>query len=525
MKIRLFLPLIGALAFGAPLSLSFSAEASAQDANAAPTTSESEKVETYADKLADAIFTARAGDCPAAIDVLVPELSAAEYDTLTPDAKRKAHAALLECALDEGRWPEALSSVNTLLDLVGDNGYLLWLKFLLGDYVDGQALQSLDAAGRLAAVDPQRLSRIEQRQIFSLLRKLRATVAGDMRLPFLDSLWKAEYRPSDPTESLDRLRMIYARLLRDRQMSSRAAKLIREIENPLLIAEYLIDRRYDGLKHFRDMPKLKAMPRLVEDFVSAAKQVSADHPDRLGARLDYIQALRLAGAYNAAETEAAKTSTAVMASNAQEAFVDYREFAHWILNEWAYTLYDLGRTKEGYDVLAGAAAMKESGTSNVSQLINLSSLLVYEGRHGEALTEIAKLDSENASPFGAMWAANVKVCARAFSGTLESADPDLAFVRENRSENRGAYVHTMLCIDDLDAAAAQMIERLKDLDHRVDALQALQLTLRPPSTLPVSLILRERFGTLRARSDVQAAVENVGRIIELPFYPTYWGEF
>lgn len=478
---------------------------------------------SYVDDLNRAIALAQAEDCAGALDILLPSLASPEYEALTHDSKALIHGTIIDCSIDEGRWIEALDSIEEHMKLRGENAHILWLKLLIGDIAE-RPLASLSAAERLADVAPERLRTVEIRTIFSLLRKLKTTDEGDKRLAFLDALWAAEYQPPDPTVSLDGLRMTYARLLRDEHMTARAAALIREIENPVILADFFIDRRFDPVNNFRGMPALEDLPAMVEAHVNASRQTTEDYPTLLGAQLNYVQALRLAGEFEQAEATAAALAKE-MGDNAEASpYEDYDDWAPWLLNEWAYTLYDLGRNDEARAALARAAEKDENGGTNVSQLINLSSLLNSEGKFDAALAEIARLDYDATSPYGVMWAKTVVVCARAFQGRLSEAEEELAHVRANGDDNVSALQRALLCINDIDGAAALYIERLNDPDNRGDALNALQTTLQPPHVLPIHAELRARLETVKARSDVQEAASEVGRLLELPFYPTYWGD-
>lgn len=491
-------------------------------ANSLPADNTAEDV--YIDDLNRALDLARNENCTGALDIMLPALQSPLYETLNAQSKTLIHRTVIDCAIDERRWLEALDSIEAHLILRGDTEYMLWLKLVVGNIAD-QPLKSLAAVERLTELAPERLHDLELRTVYSLLRKLKESQDGDERLAFLDLLWAVEYRPPDPIASLDTLRLTYARLLRDEHMTARAAALIKEIENPLVIADFLIDKRFDPVRNFQGLPTLQDMPALVVAYVDKARRKTESYPKHLSAQLDYVQALRLSGAFAEAESQAAAV-VSEMGENAEDsAYEDYDEQAPWVLNEWAYTLYDLGRNDEARTALTRAAAKDERGQSNVSQLINLSSLLQAEGKYDEAISQIGKLDLDVTSAYGEMWAKTVVVCARAFQDRLDEAADDLAYIRANGEDNVSALQRTLLCINDLDGAAVLYIERLNDPDQRGDALNALQTTLKPPYVLPGHATLQRRFETVKARADVQNTASEVGRVLDLPFYPTYWGDF
>lgn len=318
--------------------------------------------------------------------------------------------------------------------------------------------------------------------------------------------------------------MEYARLLRDESMTSRAAAIIREVTNPTDIAEFLIDKRFDSLRGFEGMPVLSDMPAQLQTYLKDAELKSQQHPDLLDGALRYISALRTSGEFIKAQEVAASIAANMGESAENSPYKDYDDKASWLLNEWAYTLYDLGRNDEARAALRKAAGTVEFDDVNVSQLINLSSLLVSEGRFDEALSEISKLKEDKTSPYGMMWAKSVEVCASAFQDRLDGARATLTYMQAHGEDNVSALSKALVCADDIDAAAALYIKRLQDPAQSIAALKALQTTISAPAILPYDVILNERFDRMKARADVQDAIDDVGRVMSFPFYTTYWGD-
>ncbi len=75
----------------------------------------------------------------------------------------------------------------------------------------------------------------------------------------------------------------------------------------------------------------------------------------------------------------------------------------------------------------------------------------------------------------------------------------------------------LLCIGDIDGAAAADISRLGDPEHRDTALLALQIYEPPPVVLSEQEAeIERRKAAIRERPDVRAAVDAVGRIERAP---------
>lgn len=150
-------------------------------------------------------------------------------------------------------------------------------------------------------------------------------------------------------------------------------------------------------------------------------------------------------------------------------------------------------------------------------------MLIGEGRARDALEVIQTVGE--ASPYGDMWIADVRACAAAQLGDATLQETSMAFLREHADDNIAAVTHASLCVNDLDGAAALYIRRLADPEQRSGALLALQRYRLPPgSSLPFNIVLLERLEQVRARPDVQAAIEAVGRIEDVPLQIVYWGD-
>ncbi len=479
----------------------------------------------FVEALKVAIQQAQDENCSEAMASLVPATEDNRFKRLPANSRADIYSALADCSLNEQNWSDALLYVNKLIDLRGETENLLWHKLHLGD-LGGKPLDSLEAAKKLAQRAQQSLNEIDIRVVWRIANSLEVTLLGDKRREFVGVLFDAGYTSPDPTVDLDGLRIFYARLMRDEAMSAGAAIVIREIKNPLMLAPIFYDRRYDtALKNFRNMPKVEDIPSMVEQYVSNRRSIMEENPDRLSAALTYIQALKMSGDFDGAYRAATDVVDMMGDDAVSSPYTDYAEFSNWVLNELSYLLYDVGRPTEARQTLEAAAALQENGGDNVSQIINLSLLLVGEGKFDDALQTISSLNYDNASSYGVMWAKSTEVCARALSIPATEFSEQLNYLRTHRDKNASALSRALLCVNNIDEAAEVYIERLNDLDERDDALSGLQIVIDTPNMLPVSKILQQRFDIIRQRADVKAAANDVGRILQLPIYPTNWGDF
>lgn len=445
------------------------------------------------------------------------------FSSLGFELRWQVYATLVNCGVQLNRTVEIDQGIAGLLSLDPDNAEVHLLRVRRaseGDQPPAAGVQSLE---RLAATAPESISAIELRTLFAFIRELdgeRSSLGRTYR-----ALFGADYRSPDVLDSLDGLRLEYARLLAEDGDAAGASAQLALISDPSTAADFYFDARFKILESVQRVSQRTELEALVVRYKAASKSRAEEHPDRLRASHAYIQALRLAGDFAEAERVSLRWADAARAPGAEAIFTDLDEFAPWVLNERAYALYDLGRNDEAREILSEASKLKEFGTPNVSQTINFAESLIGEGRFDDALNEIARLEGAQASPYGDMWAAYVRVCARSFTGGMNADDPDLKFVRENEETNDAAFARTMLCLNDLDAYSAHLKRRLADPDRRADALRTLQRHPLAPSVLPIDAEIERRRNSVIERADVQAAIDEVGKVIDLPFHPIYWGSY
>jgi tetratricopeptide (TPR) repeat protein len=435
------------------------------------------------------------------------------------------YAVLSECALQTNEWFAAEEGVDGLLTIDPDNVTALQTKIWLSWPLRKADIETIEALERLSQSTPKAMNTIELEALTEISLFLR--LAGETALlkRMRHAVVAADYDPPDPLDSIEWLRLAHIRDLLEEGEVGAAADQMRLMSEPARVSEMIIDKRYDPLADSPGAPTLAMIADLVERQIQTTKSEVADYPDRLKARLNYIQALRFAGRFEEAVREGASAAADASGGDAAARFSDLEEYAPWILNERAYTLYDLGRNDEARTILLASSKLSESGSPNVSQTINYAEMLLSEGRLDDALSAISKLEASFASPYGRMWAAAVRVCARSFKNDLGSDDNDLAFIQENEKENDSAFAKTMLCIDEGEAYASQFKRRLADPEKRAAALQTVQEMIEPPASLPISRVLDERRQKIVARPDIRALIEENGRVLKLPFSSTYWSDY
>ena len=91
--------------------------------------------------------------------------------------------------------------------------------------------------------------------------------------------------------------------------------------------------------------------------------------------------------------------------------------------------------------------------------------------------------------------------------------------------NRSAHTKTLLCLDQPDGAADLMVERLHDPEESRSLILAFSQMSRHATAEPFLAELENRGDEVRARPDVRAAFDAVGRAIAIDGARTYWGNF
>jgi hypothetical protein len=102
-------------------------------------------------------------------------------------------------------------------------------------------------------------------------------------------------------------------------------------------------------------------------------------------------------------------------------------------------------------------------------------------------------------------------------GNRAQAEEVFAYMRENKNDAPDTWQDAMLDWGDVDGAAAQYIERLRDPDDRPAALYSAQ-TFNELPHLPQEIAERKRWQALLSRADIAAAINEVGRREKHPIY-------
>jgi hypothetical protein len=449
-------------------------------------------------------------------DALQPAIAFAESPmfsvTVSQDGQIEFLRAGARCAIDNQEDEIALKVADLWAARAPKERWPQVIRLYFGTQFERHET-SLEALQVLASESPEDVREIE----LSFLNQLRraasqADESGDQSLALYEALARAAYVPSAPYND-DFLRMGHGRLLLERGRVDEARARLATVTDIESVVQMRIERLFDRLRQDPAFEAHLDLKTAVERDIQRSSAAIDANPALMEAVYLHVSKLFVAQRLDAA---LALANSALARHAADPKFYgDADEYRKWLLNWRGYVLYGLGRSEEGGAMLREAAGLTEHGEPNVSNIINFALYLVDEGRAADAMALLPQIGQ--ASPYGQSWIEAVRTCAGAQLGDDRERDQGLEYLKSHESDNPAALSRGLLCSNDLDGVAALMIRRLEDSDTRGDALLALQgrtESVRDGRTF--RKLLLERFAVVRARADVRAAADVVGRIEDLP---------
>lgn len=469
-------------------------------------------IATVEEALVMAVTEAKAdidnGDLEHARKVLEKIWKRKDFATAQPAMQRAVLLMIAGLATEDKDWPTAKAAIVPASEMKEAEAIDWTLRAEVSSR-SGDAEDAVRSLTTLAERFPATLADIEDSTIFRWCSRARTLPDGEARLFALtDALMRANWTPKDPFVEMSGLRREYALGLLSRDRVAEAEKVADQITDADDLIIMRADKRFDrigGKTPTRFSPKAGSLSRL-----KAVETLSKDYPDLLSgytAKADALLAL------NRPE-EALSVADAAIARAHQDpkAFSDLDRALAWAHNVRDGALQRLGRNEEAIEALAVGARVPEHGQPNVSQTLNLAITQVQNGKAKAALATVATVRLDLMSPYGRGVGLRAQACAHTLLGDTDRAEKAILDLKAVGDEAKPNLSEALLCRDDLDGVAALMIERLTKPMERGGALLALQDRPPPPHPRPSDLVRHQRLVTLRARTDIRAAVEPVGRI-------------
>lgn len=328
---------------------------------------------------------------------------------------------------------------------------------------------------------------------------------GDRWFRLLDALFDAHWAYTEGIEP-SWLWCDLARLELERNMPDRVSEIAARITSPEALISLRVDKQF--------APLVKARPERFDIEHAAAAEVEvlrgfvAKAPRSLGALVDLSASMLVSRQFAEALRITDEAIARVAAAQGAPApYDDVDAMFIWVMDERARALQHLNRWPEALEQLRLAAALPESGMTNISLAINAADSCIALERADEALALVEHL--REPTPFGRMQVESIRFSAALQKGDEAESDRALAYMSEHRVDAIEAYQDALLEADRIDSAAAVLIARLNDSKERSAALVNVQIY--PESPAPSRIIeQRRRFHELLMRADVRATIGRFG---------------
>ncbi|MEA3037779.1 MAG: hypothetical protein QOE79_292 [Sphingomonadales bacterium] len=440
-------------------------------------------------------------DCKTVVRLGAPVLDR-QADALTPDLASLIYDLVVGCEWDSGAAERAYVHAlrGTALEQSSD---LLWrtrlgLELSAKNYPAAVTTVEAMAQGRGAA-----LNSVDISWIWQLDLTIKDSGATPLRRRLLKVLAGDSYLPDDLYGPADDFKLSYANLLVDAGEAPAARTLVAGLQTASAIASASLDPR---LRAF--VPADRDVRAAAEAELAGHREAAARHPDKLAPIVDAASDLRRLGR----PQEALQLLQGVAPTvDDPSAFSDRDEQYNWYWNGVAAGETALGHYDQAVAAFVKAAAFGERGELNVSQVINLADTQNHFGRGADALKTLAVFadPKRRGSPFGEMQLRSARACANHLAGHDAETSADVAYLKAHEKDGGGALSEALLCLADMDGAAAAFIRRLDDPDRRAAALLQLSDYDEPPVALPADPV-ESRLPALKARPDVKAAIDRAG---------------
>jgi tetratricopeptide (TPR) repeat protein len=354
------------------------------------------------------------------------------------------------------------------------------------------------------------------RLVHSVVRELgKKPGLHKQRLELLNALFDAGFKASYNTEP-GWLWQLLATDALDRKDMKRAREVTRRINDPSVLLNMRIDKRYDAL--VAEDAKAFDLTTAAERHARQYKKAMSDNPKDLGATVQYGYALYTLGKFDELLALADGVITQVEKSSRPEGlYEDIDDNLNWIYNHKATALRALGKWEEAAAVLAGWERNPRNRDDKVSQAINLGFFYNELGRPDDALKAVNGVEDKGVSDYGRIQFQFVRFQAYQQLGKASEAREVATWLLEHKADDMETAQGTLLESGDVDGAAALLISRLKDAEERSSVLSEIQMYAQTPRTERQKKLDAQREALL-TRADVVAAVAEYGRREKLPIY-------
>lgn len=479
-------------------------------ASATPTLTDLDpEAQHFRSVLQGAIQHAESNQPQSVVDDLRPVVGAPGYDSLPSRYQFAGYLMLGGAYYDLHQLPQSWDALKHATSFPEADGQAWRLRFFAAAELHEleDVVACVEALGQhfpatLQGIDPDVIGQIQ--------RMIRSAPTSDVLLMrFYNSLHDAQYRATDPTVDNSYRWMDLARLLLDNGQADRARQVASEVTNADEILAMAVDHRFDGIVADRS----SSFAQLYENELARKRAIIRTNPDRLEHLNDLIWLLEQLDRNDEALTLA---DSAIARSSTSQPFSDQNDYLNWTHNARSYALLALGRNDEAIAEMRIGAHEQEHGQANVSQLINLAEMQMRVGHNSDAIATLGALDDHHVSGYGWMNAHYVLACAHHRAGEQEAAQREIAAMRARTADSTTIMIGTEICFGNSDEAAHLYLADLANPEERGVSLMMMQTFITHHVQTEADRDFQRGFDTLRARSDVSAAIGRYGRLLSLP---------
>ena len=436
----------------------------------------------------------------------------AVFDTLPPEAKAAVQADAGYVFLRCDKPAEALPELKAATAVVPE----YWSTANLA--AAGESLKDWDVAAgaliELAGRWPDKLNDEWATLAWRAFHGMKGRPERQIQL--FQALFDARYETTSGDGSAMWLEL--ARMYLDAGDTDRARQAASRVVGGALVVQMRIDRRFDRIV-VRDARAFDARAS-AEKLVDKLRRQSLANPRDMNVWIQLTYALLAVGDHQAVIDEATRVLEAVAPTNGgkgdPQKWKDADDYV-WVLNNRAIAHARMGNVDAAIADLRRAAAERENGVPNISQTLNLGSLLCSAGRRDEAARQV-DIRSEFMTPFGRMVQATVLLCAAAQRGDRSEVEKIATYIQRNAEPMHATtLLESYLWSGDVPAAERVYIGMLTDPDQRGDALEFAQMGNHMPGMTGRAIFNRNR-AELLARPAVVAKINEVGRVEKVDLF-------
>lgn len=479
------------------IGLGWSSISSAVSADTTPI-GQQQTGQSLIDQYQDRLFSRHFAEALAIVDKVDPN------DLRDPEERAVLQAMRAAALLGLKRNAEADKLVAEVHSLQPRDSFateMIFLGGLVAERYDVSAIALDDFIARY----PDALREVEKSYVYLTLRKAPAGAQNEDRKIALAHI-------SYGGEKGDWLASEAAGILLKRGDVAGAVDLLKDIDEPTLVEDMLIDRRYaplwPRLEEIAGPHLQKVRARLVADAQRAHDLAPDDH-EKLA---DLANALRHSGRLD----DAVALRSYIPSTGAEMAKAD--EQMGWLVNNVSYALRASGRGDEAdrlFELLNNASMPAE--TWRVSMKINRLEFLVSDGKFDRALPLIEPTAKAQGSPYADQLVRRLRYCTLSGLGRKDDAAKYLKDLLAYAKDAPGPTIDALLCAGNVDEAERLALATLRKNDDFDDDFVR-QMQQHPLSSDDAS-VWQGRWAELRKRPSMAKEFERLGRDMPAAFLP------